>query len=90
MRPSATDPAGQQTRVAVNVDPRESDPARLSADDFQAVVTRLKDAGASEARIEARQQEEQQHLWQYAVILMLMLLAVEGARREPNGVSEHQ
>ena len=72
------DLAGRQTRVAVNVDPRESDPARMSADDFQAVVTRLKDAGTSEARIEARQQEEHQHLWQYAVILMLILLAVEG------------
>ncbi|HEY2905957.1 MAG TPA: BatA domain-containing protein [Vicinamibacterales bacterium] len=72
------DPAGQQTRVAVNVDARESDPARMSADDFQAVVTRLKDAGTSEARIEARQQEEHQHLWQYAIILMLMLLALEG------------
>lgn len=72
------DPSGRQTRVAVNVDPRESDPARMSADDFQAVVTRLKDAGTSEARIEARQQEEHQHLWQYALVLMLLVLATEG------------
>jgi hypothetical protein len=72
------DPAGRQTRVAVNVDPRESDPARMSADDFQAVVTRLKDAGTSEARIEARQQEEQQHVWQYALVLILCVLATEG------------
>jgi hypothetical protein len=72
------DPSGRQVPVAVNVDPRESDPSRMSVDDFQAVVTRLKDAGATEARIEARQQEEQQHLWQYAIVAMLMLLGVEG------------
>jgi hypothetical protein len=72
------DAAGQPTRVAVNVDPRESDPARMSVEEFQAVVTRLKDAGATEARIEARQQEEQQHLWEYALVLMLMLLGLEG------------
>jgi hypothetical protein len=72
------DAGGQQTRVAINVDPRESDPARMSADDFEAVVTRLKDAGATEARIEARQQEEHQHLWRYAIMTMLLLLAVEG------------
>lgn len=72
------DLAGHNARVAVNVDPRESDPARMSADDFQAVVTRLKDAGATEARVEARQQEEHQHVWRYAIMLMVMLLAVEG------------
>ena len=64
--------------IAVNVDPRESDPARLSADDFQSAVTRLKDAGQSDARVEARQQEDRQHVWQYALALMAALLVVEG------------
>ena len=45
--------------IAVNVDPREADPARMSADEFQSAVTRLKDAGGVEARVEARQQEDQ-------------------------------
>jgi hypothetical protein len=61
----------------VNVDPRETDPARLSIDDFQSAVTRLKEAGKPEARVEARQQEDNQHLWQYALALMAILLGVE-------------
>ncbi|HEV3140945.1 MAG TPA: BatA domain-containing protein [Vicinamibacterales bacterium] len=65
-------------RIAVNVDVRESDPARLSADDFQSAVTRLKDIGATEAKTEAREQEDRQHLWRYALALMVLLLAVEG------------
>ena len=44
--------AGTRT-IAVNVDPRESDPARLSVDDFQSAVARLKDAGTLETRGEA-------------------------------------
>lgn len=63
--------------AAVNVDPRESDPARLTADEFQSAVTQMKDA-ATEARVEARQQEDRQHLWQYAMALMLAALVVEG------------
>ena len=64
--------------VAINVDPRESDPARLTLDEFQAAVTRLKPGAGTEERIEARQQEDRQHLWQYAIALMLLALAVEG------------
>jgi hypothetical protein len=65
-------------RIAVNVDPRESDTARVSADDFRAAVRRLKDAGAVEARADAEAQENRQHLWQYGLALMLGVLAVEG------------
>jgi hypothetical protein len=72
------DPSGRRRQVAVNVDPRESDPERLSADEFQAAVMHLKDAGAAEARVEAREQEDRQHLWQYAMIVMLLVLAAEG------------
>jgi hypothetical protein len=71
--------AGVGRRVAVNVDPRESDPARMSVADFQSAVTRLKEDGASDARIEAGQQEDRQHLWQYALALVLLMLALEGA-----------
>ena len=70
--------ATRPRRVAVNVDPRESDPARMSVGDFQSTVTRLKDVGASEARFEAGQQEERQHLWEYVLAMMIALLAVEG------------
>ena len=79
-------PASQVRRVAVNVDPRESDPARLSGAEFEAAVTRLKDAGRAESSIEARQQEDRQHLWRYALGLMIAVLVLEGDRREPDGV----
>jgi len=69
---------GRQRRVAVNVDPRESDPGRLTPADFQSAVTRLKDVGASEAHVRASEQEDRQHLWQYALGLMLVALAFEG------------
>ena len=62
----------------MNVDPRESDPARLTADDFQSAVTRLKDAAPSEARIEAREQEDRQHMWQFLILAMVLMLVVEG------------
>ena len=65
-------------RVAINVDPREGDPARISAEDFQSAVMRLKDAGASEARAEAKQQEDRQHLWRDVLVLMIAVLAFEG------------
>jgi hypothetical protein len=70
--------AGATRRIAVNVDPREADPARISIEDFQSAVTRLKAAGGVEARVEARQQEDRQHLWQYGLALMAILLAAEG------------
>ena len=54
----------------------------MSVDDFQSAVTRLKDAGGSEARVEARQQEDRQHLWQYALALMALLLANAGEQDE--------
>jgi CBS domain-containing protein len=71
-------PGPQSRTVAVNVDPRESDPARVSVAEFQAAVTRLKDVGAADAQVEARQQEDRQHLWQYALALMMATLAIEG------------
>lgn len=75
---AAARPGGAPRQVAVNVDPREGDPARMTVDDFQTAVEHLKDAGAA-ARVEARQQEDDQHLWQYALALMLLALAAEGA-----------
>ncbi len=67
-------------RVVVNVDPRESEPARISADDFQAAVAHLQDGGAGStgARAAAAAQEGGQHLWQYLLGVMMVALAVEG------------
>jgi hypothetical protein len=74
---SAANGAASRT-IALNVDPRESDPARLSADEFQSAVTRLKDLNTAVTRGEAREQEDQQHLWRYALLAMTVLLAAEG------------
>ncbi len=65
-------------RIAINVDPRESDAARMMAEDFQSAVTRLKDTDATQARIEAREQEDRQHIWQFLILAMVVMLAVEG------------
>ena len=62
----------------MNVDTRESDPSRMSADEFQAAVTQLKDAGVAEARAGAIDEEGGQHLWQFLLALMIATLAVEG------------
>jgi hypothetical protein len=71
-------PGAATRRIAVNIDARESDPSRMSVDEFRSAVTRLKDAGSSDAHVEARQQEDRQHLWQYAMAFMVLLLAAEG------------
>ena len=70
--------AGGTRTIAVNVDPREGDPARLSVDEFESAVTRLKATGGLETRGEAREQEDRQHLWRYALAAMAVLLAAEG------------
>lgn len=64
--------------VAVNVDPRESDPARITAGVFQAGIARLHASAAQQARAEARDREDSQRLWQYGLLLMIVSLAAEG------------
>jgi hypothetical protein len=71
-------PGAPARRVAINVDPREADNARMSVVEFQAAVTRLTPAAGVEGRVEARQQEDRQHLWQYALAMMVVALAIEG------------
>jgi hypothetical protein len=65
-------------RVAVNIDPRESDPTPITADAFRAGITRLNIAAAQQARAQAREREETQRLWQYGLLLMIVSLAAEG------------
>jgi hypothetical protein len=77
--PSAA--GGPAKSVAINVDPRESDPGRLTADEFQSAIARLKDTAevAGGPPIEARQTEDRQHLWQYVLALALAALIAESA-----------
>jgi hypothetical protein len=66
-------------RVVINVDPVESEPARISPAEFESAIARLKDAGAAETRTAASNRESGQRVWQYLLGAMMVLLAVEGA-----------
>jgi hypothetical protein len=68
---------GTSRRVAVNIDPVEANPARLTPQEFQAAVTRLHDQARVEGRMEDRQREESQHLWQWVLGAMLAAMIVE-------------
>ena len=68
---------GPPRRIAVNVDPAESDPARLTPEEFLATVTRIKDEGKAQGRAEESRQEDRQHLWQYVLGAMLALMVAE-------------
>jgi hypothetical protein len=77
---AAPSPRGANVRsrkVVVNVDSRESDPSRISPDEFQAVVTQLRD-GAAQARAGVAAQESTQEIWPFLIGLMIAILAVEG------------
>ena len=65
-------------RVAINVDPRESDPARMTLDDFRAELAALSGEGETRGASPAEQREDGQRLWQYALLLMIVALAAEG------------
>jgi hypothetical protein len=75
--PSAR-PGAAAKKVVVNVDSRESDPSRITADEFQAAVTQLKDAGEVDARASVIDHEATQHVWQFLLALMIATLAIEG------------
>ena len=65
-------------RVVINVDPGESEPARISPEEFGSAIARLKDAGITETRAAESGRESSQHVWQYLLATMMVLLAVEG------------
>lgn len=68
---------GLRRWAAVNVDATETDPARLSAVDFSAAITRLKGVARGAEPIDDREREERQHIWQYVLVAMLAIMAVE-------------
>lgn len=65
-------------RVAVNVDPRESDPTRMTDEAFRAGVARLHASATRQTRERARDDENDQRLWQYALLMMTVALVAEG------------
>jgi hypothetical protein len=69
------DPASKL--IAVNVDPAELDPGRLTPDEFKAAVTTLGSGAQAGSRLQAQETEERQHIWQYVLAMMLAMLVVE-------------
>jgi hypothetical protein len=76
------DPGIHQTpggrTVAVNVDPRESGAARLTPGEFADMLTPTSEAAPPGRQASgARHAEARQSLWQYGLVLMLVVLVVE-------------
>jgi hypothetical protein len=59
------------------VDPAETDPGRLTTDEFKAAVTTLGGGAQAGARLQAQESEERQHIWQYVLAVMLLMMVVE-------------
>jgi hypothetical protein len=72
-------PAGSagSRRVAVNVDLREADQARMTPEAFVAAVPRTGGTPEPPARSAARERESEQSLWRYGLMLMLVGLVAE-------------
>jgi hypothetical protein len=69
-------PSGQI--AALNVDPQEGAPTRMSADGFTQMVQRTSSAGlAGEPGGLARQTEARQSYWQYGLLVMIAALVAE-------------
>jgi hypothetical protein len=68
---------GMPRRIAVNVDPVESEPGRLSVEEFETAVTRLQDGPVAGQRVDERQQEARQHIWQYLLALAIGIMIME-------------
>jgi hypothetical protein len=63
--------------IAVNVDAAEIDPGRLTADEFTAAVATSGGGAQAGARLQAQEQEDRQHIWQYVLAIMLVMLVTE-------------
>ena len=64
--------------VAVNVDPRESGTAAMTAAEFSGMIRPAEGAaGTRQLHVKAEQAESRQNLWQYGLLLMLVALVAE-------------
>jgi Aerotolerance regulator N-terminal/von Willebrand factor type A domain len=65
------------TIVAINVDPQEGDPARLTLEAFDGRVHRSAATAGRTAEIQAVQTEARQSYWQYGLLVMIAALVAE-------------
>ena len=74
---AAVEPNGGRA-IVLNVDPRESDPARMTAPAFEARVGRAAAAPVADAKgDDAATREAEQGWWWYAILAMAVLLVAE-------------
>ena len=73
--------------VVLNVDPRESDLAVLSVDEFRGMVKEKEGAPAQATRLQAQQIEAAQSYWRYGLVLMLVALVAESLIGKAEGGS---
>ena len=64
-------------RITVNVDPRESAVAVMSAADFENLLQPAGEAPAEPVEVQAQQVEGRQNLWRYGLLLMMLALVAE-------------
>ena len=64
--------------VAINVDPRESDPRAMTSEAFRDGIARLQAPATTQAGVADRKREDGQGLWRYGLLLMLLTLVGEG------------
>ena len=77
-RPGAAVEPDTGRAIVLNVDPRESDPARLAAEAFDARIGRsTAAASAAAARDDAAAREAAQGWWWYAILALAVLLLAE-------------
>jgi hypothetical protein len=69
----------QVRRAALNVDVRESDPARIGPDRLIASLSRVTGSSGAAGTHARQEQEDRQKLWQYGLALMLVGLICESA-----------
>jgi hypothetical protein len=73
--PGAYDVAGR--RITVNVDPRESSVAVMTAADFEKMLQPAIAVAAEPLAMQAQQVEGRQNLWRYGLLLMMLALVAE-------------
>jgi hypothetical protein len=64
--------------VSINVDPRESNPDRMTGEAFQEAIVRVKVPAPTQGEAATREREDTQRLWQYGLTLMMIGLVAEG------------
>jgi hypothetical protein len=78
---------GQMRRIAVNVDPRESEIGRMTVAEFEQVVARRRGVASGHAPVDPRQAEQQQGGWRFAIAVAIGLLLAEGLLGKPAGAA---